>query len=130
MNKPHFKVVYMAHPVSGDVEGNLGRARRWLKWLLQHCPEHAVIAPWITMCEVLSNDEDYATSLERDCAVVDRCDEVWLVGASISNGMSMEALAHARRGMPTVRDFTGTIEPSADFLMPELQFAHDAVKIN
>lgn len=34
-------VLYVAHPVSGDVEANLARARRWLRWLVDLDDRHA-----------------------------------------------------------------------------------------
>jgi hypothetical protein len=43
--------------------------------------------------------------LRRDCAVVAKCDEVWLVGGRISAGMLREATA-ARWAGRAVFDFT------------------------
>jgi len=102
------KVIYMAHPVSGDVEGNLAKARIWYKWICDNYPEVAVVASWIVDCEVYDNgsSEQYDISLKRDQAIVSRCDEIWLCGARVSNGMNLEAYAAIAAGK-IVRDLTG-----------------------
>lgn len=86
---------YMAHPVGGDVLANLSRAKRWLAWLQAQMPiDVVVIAPWITAIEVGADDGDPAQrerGLRGDCALVRRCDGVFLVGGRISEGMAREA---------------------------------------
>jgi len=89
-------VCFMSHPVAGDVLGNLLLARRWLAWLQRHYPERAFIAPWIDWIETGDDDSDPAQrerGLRRDEAVAARCDEIWLVGARLSDGMKRELAA-------------------------------------
>ena len=91
------KLIYLAHPVRGDVLGNLARAKRWWRWIETSFPDTVVIAPWITVCEIF-DDADEAqrmAGLRRGCAVVVRCDEIWLVGGRVSNGMRVELEAAA-----------------------------------
>ncbi len=106
------KLIYLCHPVSGDVQGNLARAKLWLKYATEHftyfCGEPvAVIAPWITDCEIWddSNPEERAAGLARCRAVLERCDAVCLVGGRISDGMRMEYF-HATENHMTVADLT------------------------
>ena len=103
---PDMTVVYLCHPVSGDVAGNLRRAERWVKWIETTYPV-AVVASWITECRIWddNNPEHRAAGLRRDFAVLARCDEVWLVGGRISNGMAYEA-AYARQCEIPVVDMT------------------------
>ncbi len=110
-------VAYMCHPVGGDVEANLARAKLWLKWLTESRERPtAVIAPWITECEIWddSNPSDREIGLSRCRAVIERCDEVYLVGGRISGGMDMER-RHAVYHQLTVIDLThmGTLPPGA-----------------
>jgi hypothetical protein len=102
------RVIYMAHPVNGDVEGNLKRAKIWLKHLTEGNPWVAFIAQWIVECEIWddSNAADREIGLKRCLAAVERCDELWLVGTSMSNGMALEA-AHAVECGIKVVDLTG-----------------------
>lgn len=106
----------MAHPVSGDVAANLERAKRWVRWIEESHPDVAVVASWITECEIWDDDnqEHRDAGLARDLAVLARCDEVWLVGPAISRGMRIEADRARARGIP-VLDLTiaGCVEPPA-----------------
>lgn len=92
------KLIYMCHPVAGDVPGNLARAKLWLRWLVENAPEPtAVIASWITEVEIWDDSKptDREAGLARCRAVIERCDEVILVGGRVSSGMNMER-THAR----------------------------------
>lgn len=84
-------VVYMAHPVAGDVEGNLRRARQWVRWLEHNYPV-AVVATWITECEIWDDGDPLQreAGMARNFAVIEKCDAVWLVGGRLSNGMARE----------------------------------------
>jgi len=93
------KLAYMAHPVSGNVEENLKSAKRWLRWLTESREEPMTfIAPWITDCEIWDDSRpgDRALGLARCMEVISRCDELWIVGGRISDGMRQE-IAHAKR---------------------------------
>lgn len=92
------RVLFMAHPVAGDVPANLARAKRWLRWLQANAsPEATVIAPWLTAIEVHGeNDSDPAQrekGLRRSELVAQRCDVVLLVGGRVTEGMRREANA-------------------------------------
>ena len=98
-------VLYMAHPLGGDVEGNLKRAMRWLQWLRRSFPETTFIAPWIAA--VLSGGDETdpkqrEAGLIDDCAVVALLDGIVLVGGRVSPGMERESACHA-----VVFDLTG-----------------------
>lgn len=91
-NNTH-RVIYMAHPVAGDVAANLARALRWLSWISAQNPDDAVIAPWIA--NIMSGDDDNdpaarARGLAHDVAVVKRCDRLVLCGGRVSQGMAIE----------------------------------------
>jgi hypothetical protein len=106
------RVIYMAHPVNGDVEGNLKRAKIWLKHLTEGNPWVAFNTQWIVECELWddSDAEERRKGLKRCLAHVERCDEVWLVGLSPSNGMMLEA-GHAIECGIKVVDLTGRALP-------------------
>jgi predicted amidohydrolase len=102
------RVVYMAHPVSGDVEGNLAKARILVRQLEEKHPDVAIVASWITECEIWddADPEQRAAGMRRDMAVVAKCDELWLVGPHVSSGMALEEDHANSLGIP-VRDMTG-----------------------
>lgn len=102
-------VFYVAHLVSGDVDGNIKRALRWLAYLRRSDHGRAYIAPWIAglMC-----GEDDSDPAQRERALLDceasaaKCDGIVLVGGRISSGMAREreAVIEARG---SVMDLTG-----------------------
>jgi hypothetical protein len=100
------RVIYLAHPVSGDVSANLARARRWLRWVYDNF-DVAVVADWILTCEVLddANPAHRAHGLAMDRALVEICDEFWMVGGRVSNGMKTEVDV-ALTAKVAVRDLT------------------------
>lgn len=103
-------VYYVAHPVAGDVSGNIARALRWLRWLTARTPDVTFIAPWIPM--LLSGEDDSdpvarARGLEHDVNVVKRCDGLVLVGGRVSSGMALERDAMiAAQGPGSIIDYT------------------------
>jgi hypothetical protein len=85
------KLIYIAHPYSGDCDRNRANAAKWCAWAATKCGVSPV-ADWIVLTSVL--DESYRElGLACDVANVRRCDEVWLVGGRISDGMRVEAAA-------------------------------------
>lgn len=115
-------VLYMAHPLGGDVRANVARAMRWLTWLRRTFRDVTIIAPWIAAVLAGEDDNDPA---QREAGLVD-CDAVIpllhgfvLVGGRVSSGMAREATTAARADVPVV-DLTAlgeeppvpTVEPS------------------
>lgn len=65
-------VIYMCHPVAGDVKNNIARALRWLAWLRKSYPKTTFIAPWIAGVMSVGSD---GTPEERKAGLVDDCAE-------------------------------------------------------
>jgi len=97
------KVVYVAHELSSDREANRVKASEWVGWLAQHC-DIAPVADWIIL-----TGQWPETMRERGLAIdlrlIEECDELWMVGEHVSEGMAIEA-RHATRIGIRVRDFT------------------------
>jgi hypothetical protein len=98
------QVWYLAHPVTGDPEGNVKNAIAWIQWLTIACPERVYIAPWVAeVTAFFGQDVDqafYDRVLADDCDVVRKLDGVLLVGGRISKGMALEAAAAEAAGKP------------------------------
>jgi hypothetical protein len=92
-------VVYVAHPVSGNVAANLERARRWLAWLVEIAPEWALAMPWMPYVETLDEDRHRERGLRDDLSMLRRCDGIVLVGGRISAGMAIELEAARNAGL-------------------------------
>jgi hypothetical protein len=109
------KVIYLAAPLGSGPEREFNRANAasWVAWAASRGV--APIATWQQLSgiwpETLENREK---GLALDCALVERCDEVWLVGGRISPGMAIEA-EHGRAHGVVIVDLThlGPIPPEA-----------------
>lgn len=105
------KLVFLAHPVRGDIQANLNKARSWFSFAASLIPGIVPVMNWIIECEVFAdhNVEQRAASLARSCALATRCDELWLCGedwTSPSEGMRQEADAARATGV-LIFDFMG-----------------------
>ncbi|MDQ3276637.1 MAG: hypothetical protein M3Q39_16805 [Actinomycetota bacterium] len=89
---PQPPVVYLAHPLGGDVEGNAARARRWLRWLMDSEPSVAFCCPWLPFVDVGDDDSPPARArgLRDDVAIAARCDGIVLCGGDVTPGMQLE----------------------------------------
>jgi hypothetical protein len=102
------KQIYLAHPLKGDIQKNLELARLWYKWACTHYwPDHCFNAMWILNVEVFDDDSsvDRYRGMQRNLQGIKRCDELWLLGPRVSEGMVEEA-EFARRCQIPVYDLT------------------------
>ncbi len=127
-------IIYVAHPVTGDVKANCDKVIKWLRWLTEVDPTRIYIAPWVG--EVLAHlDMDpipadfYDRVLSDDEEVIGRLDGILLVGIGDSgpylrpnglmksSGMTREVTAAVLSGgdVYDMRHF-GTAEYAADML--------------
>jgi hypothetical protein len=100
-------VAYVAHPLGGgpDREANRARAAKWVAWITAHFGV-ATVADWIILSGQWSETlESRARGLAIDCALIERCDRMYLVGGRVSPGMQIEA-EHARKFGKEVIDLT------------------------
>lgn len=125
------KVIYLAAPLGAatreGIEANKARARRWIRWVYDHFDDVAVVADWIITCDVLDDFDPAhrARGLRMNAVIIPRCDEFWMVGGRISNGMrgELEIAVAAHRW---VRDFTALGEEPPVGVPPE--FAENTCK--
>jgi hypothetical protein len=88
------KVAYIAHPIGGDVEGNLRRIAEIVRHINLNEPETVPFVPYYADC-VAMNDADHSErerSIKNDHEFFRRqvIDELRLYGNRISNGMQAE----------------------------------------
>lgn len=100
------KIVYIAHPISGDVKGNLEKIRLIAREINLTMPDIVPFAPYWLDCHAL-NDNDPAErerGIENDTAFFRRkvIDEVWLYGDRISSGMAEEVALALSLGIPVI----------------------------
>lgn len=85
-------VVYVAHPLGGDVPNNHANALIWMRFLLRKWPWVAFVAPWLVDSMVLddANPAEREAAMARCREAVTRCDAIILVGGRVSSGMTDE----------------------------------------
>lgn len=104
------RVVYVAAPLTADtregIEANRKAAARWVAFLALHF-EIAPECSWLVLTgELEETPDNRARGLAIDLALVERCDELWMVGGRVSGGMKLES-DHARSLGKLVVDLTG-----------------------
>lgn len=95
------KVWYLGHQFAADTRRgelrNLESTEAWLAALSCAEPSTAIIAPWVTGLRAqIEDDRDPAArarAMERNLAVVRRCDGIVLCGPRLSRGMRDELRA-------------------------------------
>lgn len=108
------KIVYIAHPIGGNVEKNLANLRRIVRIINLRHPDIAPFVPYYA--DVVSLDDNIPAERERgiknDMEILKRfrkhIDELWLTGNRISDGMKTEAAIAETLGIP-VKNYIGVI---------------------
>lgn len=96
--------VFICSPYVGDIPQNAQNARRYLKFAVE---KGAIpFAPHLLYPQVLDEGDPVQRELGIFFGMVwlGKCDELWVFGEIISNGMAREIAKAKRRGMP-IRHF-------------------------
>lgn len=100
------KVVYIAHPISGDVPGNLERIRQIVRQINLEDPNTVPFVPYWLDCHALDDtvQEERLRGIRNDHEYFHRkvMNEVWLYGDRISDGMKAEIELAKRCGIPVI----------------------------
>lgn len=88
------KVVYIAHPISGDVYNNCQKVVRIVEAINRKKPNVQPFAPYIVDLLALNNkkEEDKELGMMNNLELIRRgfVDELWVFGDKISKGMKQE----------------------------------------
>jgi hypothetical protein len=101
----YMPLVYIASPYAGDIAENTGRARHYAKFAVgKGC---IPLAPHLHYPQFMNEDDPKQRALGLRFALIllCKCDELWVFGDRISEGMKSEIAKAKRRGMP-IKYFT------------------------
>jgi hypothetical protein len=88
------RVVYIAHPISGDIEGNIQRVLAICKEIHLKSKNIIPMAPYVTVLQYLDDTKPRQRKLgfAANRILFERggFDELWLCGEKISSGMKEE----------------------------------------
>ena len=93
--------VYICSPYRGDVEGNVGNARRYCRMAVDN--GFIPVAPHIYFTQFLDDsvEKERKTGIEAGIQLMLECDEVWVFGGP-TEGMRKEMECAEKHGMKIV----------------------------
>lgn len=94
------KLIFVASPLSGDMEENIKYAERACRYVMD--AGHAFFAPHLLYTRILDDTcpDERRVGIDMGLAVLARCDELWAFGEHISTGMQQEIDAAHQLGIP------------------------------
>ena len=108
--KARKKTVFVAHPIAGDITGNVAKVLAICKEL--HSDEIIPVAPYLGSLQYLNDDvpedRELGTDANLECFCRGYIDELWLFGDRITSGMEQEIWLALDLGIPVVPQTEGT----------------------
>ena len=107
---PFMPLVYICSPYAGEVEKNTERAKLYSRFAVMERNAIA-FAPHLLLPLYLSDDEpeERELALFMDIVFLGKCNELWVFGETITNGMQRE-IDKAKKRRMTIRYFTEELE--------------------
>lgn len=93
-------LVYIASPLSGDVEVNTERARAFCRFALEK--GQIPLAPHLLFPQFMNDDDPAERKLAifMDVILLGKCSELWVLGDTVSAGMQAEIDVAKKRRQP------------------------------
>lgn len=111
------KVVYIAHPIGGDVENNIEKVLGIIKEINLNYSDVVPFAPYIVDCLALDDNDlrQRERGIKNDIELFNRgfINEVWLYGDRVSKGMLEEVKLAHKLSIPV---FCKTKQTTKDYL--------------
>jgi hypothetical protein len=95
----YMPLVYIASPLAGDVERNISKARGYCRFAVSRgC---IPLAPHLHYPQFMDDGDKGQRELALRFALIllGKCDELWVFGGKVSEGMNREIAKAKRRGM-------------------------------
>lgn len=102
-------LVYICSPLSGDMEGNTEKARHYCRFAVHNGA--IPLAPHLLFPQFMDDTKPAERSLAMfmDMVLLGKCDQLWVFGKAISEGMAAEIRKAEKRGM-VIRYFTESMK--------------------
>lgn len=95
-------IVYICSPYSGDIEVNIEKTKTYCRHAVRE--GHVPVAPHLMFPQFLNEDKDRELALQMDLVLLERCDELWVFGETVTSGMKAE-IAYANNKDIKIRFF-------------------------
>ncbi len=108
-NHKYRPLVYVCSAYSGDTETNTERAKRYCFFALQQ--GQIPLAPHLMFPQFMNDDDpdDRELATFMDIILLGKCDELWVFGDTVTNGMAREIEVAKKRRQP-IRYFNSRCE--------------------
>lgn len=100
-------LVYICSPFSGDISGNIERTKKYSRYAVDS--KAIPIAPHLLFPQFMDDDAERELALFMDMVLLGKCEELWVFGELVTEGMSAE-IAKAKRKNMKIRYFTEDCE--------------------
>lgn len=90
-------LVYICSPFSGDISGNIDRARKYSRFAVDN--QAIPLAPHLLFPQFMDDAAERELAMFMDLVLLGRCEELWVFGENISEGMKAEIEKAKRRNM-------------------------------
>lgn len=100
-------LVYICSPYAGDIERNTYRARAFSRFAVEK--KYIPIAPHLLCPQYLNEVTERWLGLKMGIVFMGKCEEVWVFGDAISEGMAVE-IEKAKRMRKKIRYFTDDLQ--------------------
>ena len=92
------KIVYICSKFSGDEQHNTEMARRYCRYAVDH--GFAPLAPHLLLPQFMSEKQERALAIQIDLRLLAMCQDLWVCGDEISDGMMREIDRATDMGLP------------------------------
>lgn len=100
-------LVYICSPYSGDVDRNQEKARKYSRFAVD---QGAIpLTPHLLLPQFMSDQTERDLAMFMNMVYLGRCEELWVFGEKISDGMAAEIAKAQKRNMK-IRYFTEAME--------------------
>ncbi len=100
-------LVYICSPYAGDIERNTYRARVFFRFAVEK--KYIPIAPHLLCLQYLNEETERWLGLKMGIVFMGKCEEIWVFGDVISEGMAAE-IEKAKRMRKKIRYFTDDLQ--------------------
>lgn len=106
-------LVYVASAYSGDVTTNTEKAKQYCRFAMEQ--GQIPLAPHLMFPKFMNDDDPAERELAifMDVILLGKCDELWVFGDSISEGMAIEIEVAKKRRQP-IRFFNSNMQEVTD----------------
>ena len=100
-------LVYVCSPYSGDVEMNVQKARKYSRFAVD---QGAIpLTPHLLLPQFMSDQTERDLAMFMNMVYMGRCEELWVFGEKITDGMAAE-IAKAKKRNMKIRYFIEAME--------------------